>query len=253
MAAIQIGSREFAKAGSESHVGIISQWLADCDKNHQECRQAASSSVRASLPTRLIDVGEPHSLTAKLVETVPGNQMRYTALSHPWGPPPYFCTTLKNIGQHKRSFRLQDFPATFLDAVNITRSLGVRYIWIDSICIIQGDEGDFKQEAPKMEDVFSSSYVVLAASWSKGQADGFLKPRRIREYIRIRHEEMPDLYICPFNDNFTKDVIESHLNSRGWVLQERALARRTIYFTDTQTYWECGQGVRSESFTKMHK
>jgi hypothetical protein len=61
------------------------------------------------------------------------------------------------------------------------------------------------------------------------------------------------VYVCDAIDDFNRDVENGQLNRRGWVLQERALARRTIYFADRQTYWECGQGVRCETLTKMNK
>lgn len=144
-------------------------------------------------------------------------------------------------------------PRTFQNAVTITRDLGLEYVWIDSICIIQGQDGDFKQESTRMEDVFSNAYCVLAASSSTGQDDGFLKQRTQRRSISFQQGNKPPLFVSEFIDDFNRDVLESNLNSRGWVLQERALARRTIYFTDTQTYFECGEGVRAETMTKMHK
>lgn len=104
-----------------------------------------------------------------------------------------------------------------------------------------------------MEDVFSSAYCVLAASSANGQSDGFLKPREDRKFLTFLREGLPPVYICQFIDDFAQHVLEGPLNKRGWVLQERALARRTIYFTDTQTYWECGDGVRCETLTKMNK
>jgi hypothetical protein len=54
-------------------------------------------------------------------------------------------------------------------------------------------------------------------------------------------------------DKFQVDVLGGTLNTRAWVLQERALSRRTLHFTDRQTYWECGGGVRCETLTYMRK
>ena len=74
-----------------------------------------------------------------------------------------------------------------------------------------------------------------------------------REAILIQADNQPPLYITPFIDDFNKDVVESKLSKRGWVMQERLLAHRTIYFTETQTYWECGEGIRCETLTKADK
>jgi hypothetical protein len=104
-----------------------------------------------------------------------------------------------------------------------------------------------------MEDVFSNAYCVLAASRANDQRDGFLGKREKRNYITFHPENDQPFFVCEPIDNFNKDVIQGSLNKRGWVLQERALARRTIYFTETQTYFECGGGVRCETLAKMHK
>ncbi|KAI8213173.1 Mitogen-activated protein kinase kinase kinase YODA [Colletotrichum sp. SAR 10_76] len=142
-------------------------------------------------------------------------------------------------------------PDTFKDAVTITRELNIRYLWIDSLCIIQGPDGDFTEQSKHMEDVFSSAYCVLAASRAAGQCDGFLGDRVGRDYITFSRGEDEVYHVCEEIDNFQGDVIDGALNQRGWVLQERALARRTIYFTEKQTYWECGGGIRCETFTKL--
>ncbi|RSL99016.1 hypothetical protein CEP52_009960 [Fusarium oligoseptatum] len=104
-----------------------------------------------------------------------------------------------------------------------------------------------------METIFSSAYCVIAASRASGTSSGFLKPRATRTFIRVDEYTDSPTYICEAIDDFQHHVIEGDLNKRGWVLQERALARRTIYFTKSQTYWECGQGVRCETLTRMTK
>ena len=103
-----------------------------------------------------------------------------------------------------------------------------------------------------MEDVFSSAYCVLAASSANGQEDGFLNPRKENDFITFEKDGQP-LYVSRFMDDFNTHVLDGPLSKRGWVLQERALAHRTIFFTDRQTYWECGEGVRCETLIKMDK
>lgn len=194
-------------------------------------------------------------------ENKPGDT-RYIALSHPWGDsakhPPFRTLRKDHSGQGRelatflKGIPYDQLPATFKDAVDTTRALGIRYLWIDSICIIQGDDGDFSEEAKHMEDVFSCAYCVLAASRANGQHDGFLKDRPQREYLTFGHG-VESFYVCRPIDDFGRDVLEGSLNKRGWVLQERALARRTVFFTENQTYFECGRGVRCETLAKMHQ
>jgi len=119
--------------------------------------------------------------------------------------------------------------------------------------IIQGPDGDFNEEAKRMERVFSGAYCVLAASRANSQHEGFLKEFEQREYLTFKRGNERPFYICKTIDDFNHDVLEGELNKRGWVLQERALARRTVYFTATQTYFECGKGVRCQTLTRMCK
>jgi len=184
--------------------------------------------------------------------------IRYIALSHPWGDKRHnnhFCTLHENLSSRIRNgISISDLPDTLRDAVEVTRRLGVRYLWIDTICIIQGPDGDFGTEATRMETVFSLAYCVITASRATGTSSGFLlSHRRRRDFISLPFpgQQSGNLYICEAIDDFQTDVIDGSLNKRGWVLQERALARRTIYFTATQTYFECGAGVRCETLARM--
>jgi hypothetical protein len=115
-----------------------------------------------------------------------------------------------------------------------------------------------------METVFSSAYCVLAASCAASQQDGFLHTQPGREAQRAKRDRdvvtiqpagqaAAVYYICEMIDNFDQHVLKGSLSRRAWVLQERALARRTVYFAERQTYWECGDGVRCETLTHMTK
>jgi len=248
---IHVGIPVFPTAGSPAHFEIIRQWLRDCDK-HPKCREA--NQQERYLPTRLIDVGTEGDPIVRLWETQPTDNVEYIALSHPWGTGYHFMTRRETLEEHKAGIAVTALPATFLDAVITTRALGKRHVWIDSICIIQGPNGDFESEAEKMETVFSAAYCVLAASRAHNHCDGFLGPRTQAEYVAVQVDETgPPVYLCENIDRFDDHVLGGHLNKRGWVFQEHALARRTVFFTETQTYWECGRGVRCETMTKMHK
>ncbi|KAF7559255.1 hypothetical protein G7046_g4897 [Stylonectria norvegica] len=270
--------------GTPALFHLIKSWLQDCDQHHDACKLTPTQqeapritavsdnkddleatmfrgiqSRRAStLPTRLIRL---NGTGARLYETKPADkteEFRYIALSHPWGDAteqkPHFCTTVANKAEHLKSIDFGKLPDTFKDAIITARGLGVAYLWIDSICIVQGPDGDFDSESKRMENVFSSAHCVIAASRATGQWDGFLKDRAKsahNEYVVLQDSSKRSIYVSRFVDDFNKHVLEGTLTQRGWVLQERALARRTVYFTDQQIYWECGDGVRCETFTKM--
>lgn len=247
---IQIGHAQLFKSGSRAHFEFLRQCLHDCDSRHPECRP----EKQGPLPTRLICLDSKYSPYLTLSPTQHTDKVKYAALSHPWGQGPHFCTTQANIKSHQTGIDFAKLPVMFQDAIVATRELGLNYLWIDSICIIQGPGGDFDQEAKRMEDVFSSAFCVIAASSAHRQTDSFLNRQLdYRECLAFEQQGMPPIYVSRFIDDFNIDVLQAPLSQRGWVLQERVLARRTFYFTDRQTYWECGRGVRCETLTKMDK
>ncbi|KAF2468329.1 HET-domain-containing protein [Lindgomyces ingoldianus] len=247
---IQIGLPQFPGAGSISHIKLLTEWIRSCDETHK-CLPRTDSF----LPTRVIDVGSKDSPNVRLFCDTQDRPGKYLALSHRWGSPTQnkkFCTEKDNLKKHEEGIRIADLPKTFRDAIHVTRNLGVQYLWIDSLCIIQNDEKDWEAESKLMEQVFSSAYATIAASCANGTDDGFLKSRTERRCVTMTNNASGSkFYLCNAIDDFHNHVDQGELNKRGWVLQERALSRRTIYFTEKQTYWECGEGVRCETLTKM--
>lgn len=230
---------------------ILAEWIRSCDRTHK-----CYPENNVFLPTRVLDVGEIDSSIIRLTSHVRGQTRpgRYAALSHRWGRNHRtFCTYKSNQDRFMKRIELSELPSTFRDAVQVTRKLGLQYLWIDSLCIIQDDKKDWDTESKLMEQVFSSAYVTIAASCASGTEDGFLKPRPHRQCVRLIADNGEPYFVCEAIDNFAVDVEQGELNKRGWVFQERALSRRTIYFSEKQTYWECGGGVRCETLTKMKK
>jgi len=243
------------------------RWLDGCDARHAHDAVKQSSSWQGSfggnfsetaedfLPRRLIDVNSFSKDHVRLWRPSSGAKGKYIALSHPWGAGPYFRTLKNTVSRYEtEGIPLAELPATFSHAVSVTRALEYQYLWIDSICLVQDDPVSLAAEIKDMELVFSSASCVIAASCSAGQRDGFLWPRANRMCVAIeRPRSSFPMYVCDAIDDFEGDVLGSVLSSRGWVLQERALARRTIFFTENQTYFECGKGVRCETLMSMNK
>ncbi|KAK1777130.1 HET-domain-containing protein [Copromyces sp. CBS 386.78] len=254
---LQIGFPDLTVSDSQQF-GLMRQWLDHCDSNpNHKCKPPPNSP----LPTRVIDLGSKAEPSLRLYETQPGDSFKFIALSHRWGDEAqgHFRTTRSNYSAHTQAIPFEQLPMNFQDAIRVTRELDIRYLWIDSICIIQGIGGDFTEEAKRMESVFSSAYCVVAASSAHNQHEGFLKTRKKWDYVTLTSKKLGsnkevgagEIYVGPFRDDFKEHAINSPLSGRGWVLQERALARRTIYFTEWQMYWECGNGIRCESLAKM--
>ncbi|KAF2030657.1 hypothetical protein EK21DRAFT_64977, partial [Setomelanomma holmii] len=130
--------------------------MGSCEANHTKC-----PAKTKSLPRRVIDV---RSTTLKLLDPSPSGPHRYVALSHCWGTCRDFLTTRENVEKRKAGFSLESLPATFRDAVLATRSLDIPYLWIDSICILQGDKEDWETEGSKLADIYSDATITICAA-----------------------------------------------------------------------------------------
>jgi hypothetical protein len=220
------------------------------------------------MPLRLVDVGI-HFNRQGVADTdalrLDCNDVRketkYAALTHRWGAPELhgkFCLSNENLHEWQEHLDLKTLPRTFRDAVKVARGLGIRYLWIDTLCIVQDDKADLQAQIRKMEDVFTGAYVTLSATCATGTTDGFFKKRdnsRHHYPLHVANQSgsLGQFYLCDPIDDFKHDVEQSALSKRGWIFQERALSRRIIHFTAKQVYWECGTGIRCESLAKMYK
>jgi hypothetical protein len=169
------------------------------------------------------------------------------------------------LSEHLVNVQVEKLPRTFQDAITFTRRLGLRYLWIDSLCIIQDDSDDWAREASGMMEVYINCYVCIAANQAKGQGDGFLLresplytsmtlmerredvERRVQLYI---HPLLPELHLLWTLDR--RELRGAHLQSRAWALQERILAPRVLHFTEEQIHFECNTHFISEDGYQMH-
>ena len=178
----------------------------------------------------------------------------YITLSHRWTPETALCcTTTTNIMSRRKAHRnwSQDLPKTFLDVIDLARRLTIKYVWIDSLCIIQeGDDGaDWRREALRMADYYQYSLLTIVAT--SASKDLGLIPLRIISQPQIARLPYRDsaasrrgyFYAYSYNwevyRQYQSFVQCSELLSRGWVFQERLLSRRSVYFTPVGTFFEC--------------
>ncbi|KAF2180771.1 HET-domain-containing protein [Zopfia rhizophila CBS 207.26] len=256
-----IGRPILPESGNSSRFALLRAWLRQCDNSH-DCSKHSSESKEA-LPTRVLYVGDPKdsSYSSDLVRLVYGSEAsrhEYLALSHCWGKVSVeekerYCTTHANISERLCGFSLSELPKTFQDAVTVTRELGVLYLWIDSLCIIQywDNHEDWKREAGRMESVFPDAYCTIAATAAADSKAGFLEREIRTEHVYVQDTSGRQFYISTDIDDFDNHVDGALLNTRAWVMQERVLSRRTIHFSANQTYWECGEEVYCENLTVL--
>jgi hypothetical protein len=161
---------------------------------------------------------------------------------------------------------ISDLPKTFRDAVKIASTLNVRYLWIDSLCIIQDSEEDWQAEAGKMSAVYRNAAFTIAAHGS-GDSNGgcfVTGASRQHEYSSIRgtnkdgvesnvhvrlsgfREPNRDEGLAHIAKGNKVKTLPSRLSTRGWVFQERLLSQRTLHYTGSELVFECRAGLQCE-------
>lgn len=158
--------------GSDEYLAIQRKWLHDCLTKHEECHLKAQKQI----PTRIVSIG-PDNMSLRVVETQ-GMESPYATLSHCWGAKQLFTTTTSTLHLRKTNLNWDSIPATFQDAIRVTRGLSIRYLWIDSLCIIQDDIADWESESSKMGAIYQGAQIVIAASASPDAEVSFLAPRQ---------------------------------------------------------------------------
>lgn len=244
-------------SGSDQSLSRAKSWVDICISSHEAC-YPKSKDVR--LPTRLIDVGDGRKLpgqTARLVlgSTLP-NTSQYVSLSHCWGEASLLRLSTSNIDSWKKQILEQDLPLTFQHAFRITRALGQRYLWIDSMCIIQDslDQEDWIAESALMHAVYQNSVCNIAATSASCAAEGCFfqrSPSLIRQIFVLIDSDSCSLrrgaYVLSDQGAWEREVATAPLNTRAWVFQERMMSPRILHFTRTQIYFECRSGICMES------
>lgn len=227
------------------------------------------------LPTRLVmlhdgrpqgDLGPWETLDVRLVETSSiaqtfDDDVRYVALSHCWGSPDVAArvlqTTTETIGGFSRSIPWGSLTKTFQDTMLVTKHLGIRYIWIDSLCIVQDNAQDWAAEASRMASVYANAHLTISAM---GASDGhqglFINtgnepvPRRGVHEIKLPGLQHP-IYVRShesYGSAASRDPLkptEMPLLHRGWAFQERNLSPCVLHFTESELIFEDERGGSS--------
>lgn len=235
-----------------SYGSVAREWLRQCRENHPAC----SSNTDVPLPTRLLDVGSFESNSIRLRITT-GQRGLYTALSHCWGGCIDMLTTRDSIAARQKQILYSDLTKTFQDAVTVTRDLGLRYLWIDALCIIQDDAHDWEGESGNMAAIYQNAYTVLGADMSPDSHIGFLETNsgshNFNQGVPIAAVDSENslIYARPmiFHNNpcrvFNNGPPEP-LSKRAWTMQEQMLASRMIHFATREMIWECNSALLCE-------
>ncbi|EMD65158.1 hypothetical protein COCSADRAFT_181104 [Bipolaris sorokiniana ND90Pr] len=226
----------------------IKDWIRACGIGHKYCPKRAGSGSKF-IPTRLLHIGGHRAGDRlRVVNTKLNNvQGPYVTLSHCWGKAPLVTLNSSTLEE----FMLVGLPwrklsNNFKQAIEVAWFLEVDYIWIDSLCIMQGDADDWKRESSRMEQVYRSSFCNIAAADSADGAGGLFRQREARDVVPatldlddVSHILGKRRWVVIRGDLWDQGLLEKPLYKRGWVYQERMLAPRILHFSKHQIFWDC--------------
>ncbi|KAI1322537.1 heterokaryon incompatibility protein-domain-containing protein [Xylariaceae sp. FL0255] len=214
-------------------------WIKDCDRDHGCLPEGVPE-----LPKRVLKVSDD-----KVVLVEPnGERAHYMTLSHRWGEKELFILSKNSILRLSNNIPWADIPETYRQAISITRHLGISYIWIDSVCIIQDSASDWRRESLRMRDIYGRSYLNIAASDASSSSESFTGPVHsawrypsspIPGHREVLVQRQPFMEHGDFGSNYYTTPESPILLQRAWVLQERLLPSRIVYFDNRELKWEC--------------
>ncbi|KAI0535350.1 heterokaryon incompatibility protein-domain-containing protein [Xylaria digitata] len=239
---------------SSANIARMSSWLNDC-REHHDC-----TTMLGVMPARLIEItstSETTSLRLRQADEV--RRVQFAALSYCWGgEQPMKCLS-SNVASYRTAIPFEEQPLTIKGAVKICQGIGLQYLWIDALCIIQDDSNDKSVEIAKMTSIYGSATVTIAAARSSSAAGGFLGERfpGSREGAIVSYRcvdgELGFIVLVQLDDGRSPEEPIEPIDERGWTLQERLLSSRIIEFGSRQTRWICPEtrssGTSLEGFT----
>lgn len=248
--------RKVQCASTDGSPDLWRYWLQTCSTSHTKCR-AIEQKQDPFVPDRLIQILEDEGNNTKwrLVEKCHeeiNTSTPYLTLSHCWGSHEHLKLTKEKHSVFREASTTSNLSKTYQDAFQIATSLGFHFIWIDSLCIIQGEIDDWKYQSSMMGSIYGGARCNIAATWATDGTDGcfslrdpyMIDPTTIKLRLGDQFVDWDiDYYL-----SYCRDVDQAPLNKRAWVIQERYLARKQLNFSKRQVYWECLELTASEQY-----
>jgi hypothetical protein len=239
---------------SRESLDTAKNWLITCSWSHAECIKSTREPVE--LPARFLEINLDQVEPVKRIRLRTDVQVvKYATLSYCWGGVASHVPHLRkeNLTSYMQEIVVGDLPKTFRDAIECAYRLGVRYLWIDSLCIIQDSEEDWLRQSALMADIYARSFINLAATVSRTSNEGLFRYRAPSDVspclVDLRYNESyGDVFHCVEGNAWETSVNSGILNTRAWVLQEMMLASRTLHFASDQIFWRCKSLLASEIY-----
>lgn len=246
-------------------------WITSCENEHTSCIPPPHT-----FPKRVLDIsGDDPVLVEAISADDPSGTRVYATLSHCWGgslnhP---IQTTKRNIKKRRQGIPWSELPVLLQDTIRLLRSLGIQFLWVDSLCIIQDDEEDWQHESVRMSDVYQNCYLNVAAVASPNSSCGLFQDRwhfdgkptqnlhhglrlpvettfriegdkeKAAVNVRLSHQKC---HLYMHDTTYFGRPNASPLLDRAWVFQELRLSPRTVSFASSEMLWHCRETVKCE-------
>jgi hypothetical protein len=206
--------------------------------------------VKTQPPTRVLDVGPSDGSKHPFLHLSGADVQEWVALSHCWGQSQPLRTTIESLSAHQQALPMNKLPKLFHDAVLITRWLGYRHLWVDSLCIIQDSKEDWMREISNMGSIYKNCVFTISADHCRDSNDNILGnrvPVAINYVQQGFHSSQEGFRGVAYAFSWQESRQDRwFLGSRAWGLQEFILSPRTIQWTPLQLMWTCRCTTRSE-------
>ncbi|KAK4206706.1 heterokaryon incompatibility protein-domain-containing protein [Rhypophila decipiens] len=245
------GRRTTVDRDPELYIPMIKQWLANCTKSHETCHQTTSER---DMPTRVIDVEFDFNRVRLITTEGIQEPEPYIALSYCWGVDTSGLFTLnkQTFAAMTDGHGLPDskLAKTHREVISLVRALGHRYLWIDALCIIQGDAEDWEKESKTMARVYGNAALTVIAGRSASTKDGFITNDLGKDKARPPPCQLPiDSSSLPrtLTIDLRRVATMGPVSGRGWCFQERIISTRAVVFGDEQIFYTCAAGYCFEN------
>lgn len=257
-------SKSNTPQGLQRILQAAKEWLLICRNGHVGCSNSASSEKHV-LPTRLIDVGSQveERMPRLHITSQDTRDIEYAALSYAWGGDHtnFTKTTASNLDDMRRQLPWDKLSKTVQDAIIITRGLGLKYLWVDALCILQKEKindvqhmEDWSIEAARFASYYQNAVLTIAATGSESSSRGLFLERPSLEFNPEPVVVLQKSYWTGFRESTIQPVYPDPISEiglsvllhRAWTTQERILSERILHFGANCIFWECSGGYVSE-------
>jgi hypothetical protein len=252
--------------GSQETFNLAKSWISNCLQEHDKC-PGKPDIVGSALPRRVLDTS-PGTVPdqVRLYESL-GEKAQYVALSYVWGTgKTQYTTTKETMDDNKNGINMDKLSKTIQDAIHCTRQLGVQYLWVDTLCIIQDSLEDKAEEIRKMSSIYKNALVTISAAKAASCDEGFLGPRPELETLDRSSFALPMTIPIKTSDGKldhragvvwlarqrgstnleTPDLSKEPISRRAWTLQESWLSPRLLIYGSGSLGWICASATGTD-------